>query len=246
MAGHGGDSGAPGTRDGVSRPAVFLSYAREPDDPAHEESVLRLWTFLRSCGVDARLDLGEAGERRDWALWMAAQIREAGYVLVIASPAYRRSAEGRGQAHEERGVQWEARLIRDAFYADPHALNRFVPVVLPGQSVAGVPDFLAPATSTVYPVSDFTVEGAEQLLRLLTNQPEFIPQPLGPVPALAPRPGRPPDAGVRNSITGDVTGIVIQAGSITGPVTLSSPGPRAGADADPRTGNTAEDAPGRD
>lgn len=208
-------------------PAVFLSYAREPDDPGHEESVLRLWTFLRSCGVDARLDLGEAGERRDWALWMAAQIREAAYVLVIASPAYRRSAEGRGQAHEERGVQWEARLIRDAFYADPYALTRFVPVVLPGQSVAGVPDFLAPATSTVYPVSDFTVEGAEKLLRLLTNQPEFIPPPLGPVPALAPRPApdpaRQPGGGVRNSITGDVTGIVIQAGTINGSVMLSQP-----------------------
>ncbi|MGW4061365.1 toll/interleukin-1 receptor domain-containing protein [Amycolatopsis sp. NPDC004747] len=220
-------------------PAVFLSYAREPGDPAHEEAVLRLWTFLRSCGVDARLDLGEASERRDWALWMAGQIRDADYVLVIASPAYRRSAEGRGDAHEERGVQWEARLIRDAFYADQHAVNRFVPVVLPGQSVAGVPDFLGPATSTVYPVEDFTVEGAEKLLRLLTNQPEILQPPLGPVPALAPRPAAPvtpgpqPGSGVFNSITGDVSGVVIQAGNIFGPVTLS--GPRAEADPDPRT-----------
>jgi hypothetical protein len=229
---------------------VFISYAREPDAPAHEESVIRLWTFLRACGLDARLDLGEAYERRDWALWMGRQLREADYVLVIASATYRRSAEGRGEVYEERGVQWEARLIRDAFYADQHALNRFIPVVLPGQSVDGVPDFLGPATSTVYSVSDFTVEGAEPLLRLLTNQPEFLRPPLGAVPALKPRtvppatpvpPGRQPGAGVRNSITGDVTGFVIQAGSV-GPVTLPSPGPRVGDGADPRTRKAFEDA----
>jgi hypothetical protein len=218
--------------------AVFISYAREPDDPAHEESVIRLWTFLRENGLDARLDLGEASERRDWALWMGRQLREADYVLVIASPGYRRGAEGRGAAHEERGVQWEARLIRDAFYADPQAVSRFVPVVLPGQSVAGVPDFLGPATSTVYPVSDFTVEGAEPLLRLLTNQPEILRPPLGPVPVLKPRPvpppGRQPDADVRNSITGNVSGFVIQAGSIGSVILPGPPATEAGDGTDPR------------
>ncbi|WP_410616310.1 SEFIR domain-containing protein [Amycolatopsis sp. lyj-109] len=230
---------------------VFLSYAKEPDDPSHQESVLRLWEFLRACGVDADLDLGETHERRDWPLWMGAQLREADYVLVIASPAYRRSAEGRGGAHEERGVQWEARLIRDAFYADRHAVKRFVPVVLPGRSPDDVPDFLAPATSTVYPVSDFTVEGAERLLRLLTNQPEFVRPPLGAVPVLGPRrvpppgpvPPRPqPAPAVRNVVTGDVTGVVIQMGN-AGSVTV--PGPpavRAGEGADPRTERAFEDA----
>ena len=219
---------------------VFLSYAQEPDDPAHQESVLRFWEFLRSCGIEAELDLGETHERRDWALWMAERIREADYVLVLASPAYRRGAEGRGGTHEERGVQWEARLIRDAFYADRHAVKRFVPVLLPGRSADGVPDFLAPATSTVYPVTDFTVEGAEKLLRMLTNQPEFVRPPLGAVPALVPRPapsatpGRPPAAGIRNEITGDVHGFVLQVGN-AGSVTTHPPGPQVGEGADPRT-----------
>jgi hypothetical protein len=230
---------------------VFLSYAKEPDDPSHQESVLRLWEFLRGCGVDADLDLGETHERRDWPLWMGAQLREADYVLVIASPAYRRSAEGRGGAHEERGVQWEARLIRDAFYADRHAVKRFVPVILPGRSPDDVPDFLGPATSTVYPVSDFTVEGAERLLRLLTNQPEFVTPPLGAVPVLGPRrvpPPRPvppnpqPAPAVRNVVTGDVTGIVIQVGNAGSVTVPGTPALRIGEGADPRTERAFEDA----
>jgi hypothetical protein len=53
-------------------------------------------------------------------------------------------------------------------------------VVLPGQTRDDVPDFLAPATTTVYFVREFTVAGAEPLLRLLTRQPAHIPSPLGP------------------------------------------------------------------
>ncbi|MEU4248642.1 toll/interleukin-1 receptor domain-containing protein [Amycolatopsis sp. NPDC026612] len=238
MAGHSG----PGEPEAGPQPSgVFISYAREPDDPSHEESVLRLWELLRSCGVDARLDVGEAPQRRDWALWRAQQIREAAYVLVIASPAYRRHAEGRGDASEERSVRWEARLIRDAFFADQHALNRVVPVVLPGRSELDVPDFLGPEA---YPVSDFTVEGAERLLRLLTNQPAILEPPLGPKPELKSRPAPPstparrPATGIRNEITGTVSGSVVQVGSVG---SMTVPGPSAaprigvGEGADPRT-----------
>ena len=70
---------------------------------------------------------------------MGEQVREADHVLIIASPEYRLRAEGRASTDEGRGVQWEARLICDAFYKNPQDLNRFIPVVLPGQSVAGIP-----------------------------------------------------------------------------------------------------------
>ncbi len=216
-------------------PRVFVSYAHDLGDESHGVAVRLLWEFLRSCGIDAQLDLPAAQRRRDWALWMADQIREADFVLVIASPAYRERAEGRGDPGVGRGVQWEARLIRDAFYRDQRALDRFVPVVLPGQGVEGVPDFLAPTTTTVYFVSDFTVDGANSLLRLLTAQPETIEPPLGPVPVLGPSPSlnrmsalrrtsqprRLPPV-VRNQITGHVSGTVIQTGSM-GSVTLSGP-----------------------
>jgi len=141
--------------DEVSRPPrVFISYAHEPASEAHGDLVRQLWLFLRTQGVDAHVDLVAAGQRQDWSLWMADEIREADHILIVASPAYRACAQGHSGPAVGRGVQWEARLIRDAFYADQHALNRFVPVILPGQSVDGVPDFLAPATTTVYHVRD--------------------------------------------------------------------------------------------
>lgn len=128
----------------------------------------------------------EAEGRQDWALWMADQIRQADHILVIASAAYRARAQGQSGPTVGRGVQWEARLIRDLAYQDPNGLDRFVPVVLPGGTVDGIPDFLAPATTTVYQVRDFTVAGAESLLRFLTRQPANVPPQLGVPPVLPP------------------------------------------------------------
>ena len=85
--------------------------------------------FLRANGIDARLDLAAEADRVDWAEWMTREVRDADRVLVIASPEYRRRAEGDAGPGEGRGVQFEARLIRDLFYADQEAgMPRFVPV----------------------------------------------------------------------------------------------------------------------
>ena len=69
-------------------------------------------------------------------------------------------------------MQWEARLIRDRFYADQDAgLQLVVPVVLPSCSAGDLPLWLAPASATRYEVTSCTVAGAERLLRVLTGQP---------------------------------------------------------------------------
>jgi hypothetical protein len=113
------------------------------------------------------------------------EIRDADRVLVIASPQYKRRAEGDAGPDEGRGVQWEARLIRDEFYAEQDAgLQRFIPVILPGCSAEGIPLWLAPASASHYVVSHYTVTGAEKLLRLLTRQPWVKEPPLGTVPVL--------------------------------------------------------------
>lgn len=209
------------TSTAARRRRVFISYALETTDGGLSASVRELWEFLRANGVDATLDLPAVTSRKDWSLWMADQIRDADVVLVIASREYRERAEGRSGPDVGRGVQWEARLIRDAFYRDPRAVERFVPVVLPGQSLDGVPDFLAPSCTTVYHVSSFTVAGAEELLRMLTSQPGVIEPPLGRVPELAPRPlDRPRPAAasrpgaVHNELHGNLSGLVVQAGTI--------------------------------
>src|SRR5687767_13035163 len=90
---------------------VLISYAHDAEEsaPGHVERVRRFWTFLRAQGIDARLDVLAANEQQDWPAWMDQQLRETRFVLVIASPAYRERAEGRGPTGEGRGVRWEAK-----------------------------------------------------------------------------------------------------------------------------------------
>lgn len=173
----GAEKGIPASSDPVR---VFISYAH--DDPAHEARVRDFYKFLRNSGVDARIDLLAAERRLDWTEWMTEEILSAEHVLVIASPQYKRRAEGRAGPAEGRGVQWEAGLIRERFYADQRAgMNLVLPVVLPGCSADGIPTWLRPASAMYYVVSEYTAPGADKLLRLLTGQPWETEPPLKPV-----------------------------------------------------------------
>ncbi|MGH3916897.1 MAG: SEFIR domain-containing protein, partial [Pseudonocardiaceae bacterium] len=190
-----------GNGAGVEPVRVFISYAH--DDAEHEDRVREFWLFLRRNGIDARLDKPAAERRQDWPLWMGRELRRARFVLVVASPAYRQRAEGDAPRGEGRGVQWEARLIRDEVYADHEAaLDRIVPVVLPGCVAADIPSWLSPNGSTHYAVAEYTVAGAEELLRLLTGQPSETEPPVGPRPDLPPRGAPEPEhrAGLRTEL----------------------------------------------
>lgn len=172
-----------------SSPRVFISYAHE--DVRHTEQVRELWILLRRNGIDAVLDLPAAERRQDWALWMHHQVRSSEFVLVVASPEYRRRSEGDASPDEGRGVQWEAALIREAYYSDrPAAQRKFLPVLLPGRSTKEIPEWLGPNTGTSYPVTEFTLTGAEELIRTLTRQPREVAVHLGPIPVLPSRPAR--------------------------------------------------------
>ena len=182
-----GDDGADIRAPVRASVRVLISYAH--DDPHHQERVRQFWTFLRSHGVDARLDVLAANSQQDWPDWMGAELRAARFVLVVASPAYKERAEGRAQPGTGRGVKWEARLLRDVLYRDGEPdLTEVVSVVLPGGTADDLPDWLTPASRTWYGVSDYTVSGAEKLLRLLTDQPAEREPVLGLVPELLPRP----------------------------------------------------------
>jgi tetratricopeptide (TPR) repeat protein len=161
---------------------VFISYAHDSD--AHREKVRDLWVFLCANGVEAHIDRVADQERQDWTMWMERQVAEADHILIVASPAYKKRAGHDADPAEGQGVQYEARLIRNLFYANQSDLGRFLPVVLPGGSSDDVPAFLTPATTTVYQVSSFTVAGAEALLRVLHRRPSEIQPVPGPVPDL--------------------------------------------------------------
>lgn len=169
-------------------PRVFVSYAHEDDRGVHTGRVRTLWRLLRGLGIDARLDLPVAEEPQDWALWTHEQYRAADYVLVVASPAYKRRAEGTEAPGTGEGVIWEARLIRSEIYANPDGwYRRVLRVVLPGGSLDDLPDYLGGRTTTYYTVDPLTPAGAEKLVRYVTGQPYETGTPIGTVPHLPPR-----------------------------------------------------------
>ena len=168
---------------------VFISYAH--DDDTHKEAVRHLWLLLRSLGVDAKLDLAAARERRQWTQWMSAEIREADFILVVASPAYRERGENRGDPTDGRGVRWESRHLQELFLKNPDAgLRTILPILLPGRSTDDLPDWLLPASATTFRVDDITESGVDELYRMLTDQPMDVEPPLGRAPARHPRTGQ--------------------------------------------------------
>jgi tetratricopeptide (TPR) repeat protein len=208
------ESGGPG---GGKPVRVFISYAHDSDQ--HVAAVRDLWVFLRGVGIDARLDLPAAERRQEWPSWMLEQVRDARYVLVVASPAYKRRSDGLAAADEGRGVQFEARLIREFFYRDQDAgVERFLPVLLPGVPVECIPDFLSPTAGMHYRADSMSVAGCEPLLRVLTGQPWEVEPPLGQVPVLAPRAVGPSGvvlaagAGLRNEL---VLAVTVDSGMVS-------------------------------
>ncbi|GAA3045908.1 SEFIR domain-containing protein [Actinokineospora globicatena] len=152
-----------------SPPRVFVTYSH--DTERHKRSVREFATYLRSrIGLDVHLDQWADGARQDWSLWAMEHLRDADFILVIASPEYQRRAEGRAAPHEGRGAQFEAAIIRDHLTKDLRAGNaRVLPVVLPGRSVDEIPAFLTPYSTTHYVIDEITESGVAYLASAITG-----------------------------------------------------------------------------
>ncbi|MFI6044155.1 SEFIR domain-containing protein [Nocardia sp. NPDC051321] len=163
----------------TTAPRVFVSYSHDTAD--HKRLVREFCTFLRrEAGVDVRLDAWDDYERRDWSLWAIDQLTSADFVLVIASPDYKRRADGSAAADEGRGAQFEAAIIRDGLTRDLRAeTRRILPVVLPGRSIDEIPVFLAAHSTTRYAISEFTTEGVNDLLAAFSGVSEYPAPPRG-------------------------------------------------------------------
>jgi hypothetical protein len=198
-------------------PRVFISYAY--DSEAHKQQVLALATLLRTqLGIDARIDRWYEHERRDWTQWAIEQLDKADFVLAIASPAFRARGDGQAPADEGRGAQFEGALLRNTMMRDRNAgLRKILPVVLPGNKIDDIPEFLLPYSATRYVIERLTPDGIIDLRRALTGQPRHPLPPLGPRPAPlppeetteAPPPSRPREEGRRVDIRHSRVGKVI-------------------------------------
>jgi SEFIR domain len=160
---------------GEGTPRVFISYSH--DDQRHVDSVLAFGEFLLRSGIDAHLDRWDLNFRRDWYQWATEQITSADFVVVVASPLCRLVGNGEIENTQRRGMQSELALLRELMHTDRATwLRRLLPVVLPGGKVSDIPLFLQPETADHYLVADFSVSGAEDLLRVITGQTSY-PRP---------------------------------------------------------------------
>jgi hypothetical protein len=158
---------------------VFVSYSH--DDEVHKALVREFCTILRQdAGLDVHLDQWADDSRRDWSAWALHQIREADFILAVASPAFRRRADGLAESNEGRGAQFEAALLRDRLTMDlAEYTRRILPVVLPGRSVAEIPEFLCPYSATHYVVGELTLAGVAELLDAIRNVTKHPKPPRG-------------------------------------------------------------------
>lgn len=181
--------------DDDPRPRVFISYAH--DDEAHIEKVETLYQLLRAeGGVDAQLDLYAAHEPQDWSWWMEQQCETADYILVIASPAYKRRGDRTERAGVGLGVGWESRLLRAEVYRDGMAwFKKILLVILPGRSGDELPKFFGGPEITRYVVPTLNAKGIQELVACMTRQRLRIAPTLAPVPRYAPRPSLLPRTG---------------------------------------------------
>lgn len=154
-------------------PRVFVTYI--DDSETHKEQVLEFATFLRSkMGLDVHMNLWYSNIRRDWTLWAIEHLSKAEFILVIASPEYKRVADGTAPPDEGRRSQFEAAIIRDNITRNlRHETARVLPVVLPGRSIDEIPTFLNAHSTTQYTIREFTAEGVRELLDAITGHGQY-------------------------------------------------------------------------
>jgi hypothetical protein len=70
----------------MKSPRVFISYAHAEKQLA--DNVLDFSNYLRSRGIDAEIDQYEEAPPQGWPLWMASQVDQADFVLVLATKTY--------------------------------------------------------------------------------------------------------------------------------------------------------------
>jgi Protein kinase domain/TIR domain len=144
---------------------------------------LALGDRLRAEGLDAIIDQYEEAPPEGWLSWMVNQVRGADYVLVVCTEAYTRRFEGAETPGTGKGVKWEGAIITQELYDDEGRNRKFIPVVFTDRDLRTIPVTLRRASH--YDVG--TETGYERLYRRLTNQPEIVKPPIGPMRRLAAR-----------------------------------------------------------
>jgi hypothetical protein len=156
---------------------VFISYTKSTDQ--HADWVKAVAAYLRSAGVDARLDVWHLRPGMDVPQWMSNELDIADRVLLICDQLYAQKADGR-----HGGVGWEIRIIQgDLLQSQATNPDKFIPVVVTDNITDGTPAFVRAVYSIHWPPSrrdDPSLK--DELVRIIYRAQEEAP-PLGQRPA---------------------------------------------------------------
>jgi len=114
---------------------VFISYSGT--SPIHKKWIADLSAYLRSNGLDARLDQWHLRGGMDLPQWMANELQLADRVIIITDSRYTERADGR-----VGGVGWETMLIQGDMSSRPIDDYRYIVVVREDHFSSGVPTYL--------------------------------------------------------------------------------------------------------
>jgi len=131
---------------------VFISYAHESEELS--DSVLNLSNYLRSQGIDSEIDQYEEAPPEGWPKWMARQIQEANYVLVVCSELFYKRANDHSGDEDGLGVKWETSLILQQLYTLNTNNKKYIPVIGSSSGKKHIPLPLQPYTYYEYTNQD--------------------------------------------------------------------------------------------
>jgi len=162
-------------------PKVFISYTHDSQD--HMDRVLDISNHLRNNGINCNIDQYEFSPSEGWPRWMAYQIEEADFVLVICTENYESRFKGKGETGKGLGVKWEGAILTQELYDAETRNTNFIPVIFSTDDSAHIPVLLRGATH--YEIN--SEDGYQALYRHLTNQPQSIKPELGEIQSMPTR-----------------------------------------------------------
>jgi hypothetical protein len=153
-------------------PKVFISYAHEGKKLA--DDVLAFANYLRLQGVDAEIDQYEEAPPQGWPLWMASQIDQADFVLILATETYyERSKFFEKDPSSGLGVKWETLHILQKIYENVYNNTKYIPIYFNDENKKYILDTLRPYTSYNINNSEFK---ERLVLRLLGKSTTIRPE----------------------------------------------------------------------
>jgi hypothetical protein len=117
---------------------LFISYAWESGE--YREWVRRLAARFCEDGVEARLDYWHLQPTDTIPEFMNREVRQADWVLVLCSPAYKSKVHATEEGQRSTGVGWEARLLTSRLFISSE--NKILAALAKGAWTEAAPDFL--------------------------------------------------------------------------------------------------------